>query len=99
MPKLCIYSLPLIDVTRSLGLFAVYFSIHFAGLNCLALDKLIKDVFADHEHIARPRCGDSQPVEVSIDVALRQIVELVSPKNMCRQNNLLQSHDYIHGKK
>ena len=51
------------------------------GVNSSTLDKLIRDVFTDNSteyvHVARPRCDESEAVIVTIDVALRQIVELV----------------------
>ena len=50
-------------------------------MNSSTLDKLIRDVFTDNSteyvHVARPRCDESEAVIVTIDVALRQIVELV----------------------
>ena len=51
------------------------------GVNSSTLDKLIRDVFTDNSteyvHVARPRCDENEAVIVTIDVALRQIVELV----------------------
>ena len=50
-------------------------------MNSSTLDKLIRDVFTDNSteyvHVARPRCDENEAVIVTIDVALRQIVELV----------------------